>query len=86
MSRPIDADALEREGWSLHRTFQKDAHTMVYETKKPSDFPTIEPEQTAEEYRRICFDLCMSMLEGTKFDSVKITEDGIVLMQKGGKE
>lgn len=43
--RLIDADALEREGWSLHRTFQKDARTMVYETKKPSDFPTIEPER-----------------------------------------
>lgn len=44
--RLIDADALEREGWSLHRTFQKDVHTMVYETKKPSDFSTIEPERT----------------------------------------
>lgn len=40
--RLIDADALEREGWSLCRTFQEDKNTMVYETKKPSDFPTIE--------------------------------------------
>ena len=38
----LDADALEREGWSLCRTFQKDKDTMVYEVKKPSDFPTIE--------------------------------------------
>lgn len=38
----IDADALEREGWSLCRTFQKDKDTMVYEVKKPSEFPTIE--------------------------------------------
>ena len=56
--------------------------------------PSAQPEQTdnaefwrkrAEEYCKICFDLYMSMLEGTKFDSVRITEDGIVLMQKGGK-
>ena len=43
--RLIDADALEREGWSLCRTFQKDKDTMVYEVKKPSDFLTIEPER-----------------------------------------
>ena len=41
MSRLMDADALEREGWSLCRTYQKDKDTMVYEVKKPSDFPTI---------------------------------------------
>ena len=40
--RLIDADALEREGWSLCRTFEKDKTTMVYEVKKPYDFPTIE--------------------------------------------
>ena len=40
--RLIDADALEREGWSLCRTFQKDKDTMVHEVKKLSDFPTIE--------------------------------------------
>ena len=40
--RLINADALEREGWSLCRTFRKDKGTMVYEMKKPSDFPTIE--------------------------------------------
>ena len=41
-SRLIDADALERDGWSMSRTFQEDKDTMVYEVKKPSDFPTIE--------------------------------------------
>ena len=40
--RLIDADALEKEGWLLCRTFRKDKETMVYEVKKPSDFPTIE--------------------------------------------
>ena len=44
--RLIDADALEREGWSLHRTFQKDNVTMVYEMKKPYDFPAIEERKT----------------------------------------
>lgn len=48
--RLIDADALEREGWSLSRTFQKDECTMVYEVKKPSDFPTIEERK--EEIRK----------------------------------
>lgn len=48
MSRLIDADALEREGWSLCRTFQKDECTMVYEVKKPSDFPTIEERKTGK--------------------------------------
>ena len=40
--RLIDADALERNGWSLHRTYKQDEKTMVYEIKKPSDFPAIE--------------------------------------------
>lgn len=40
--RLIDADALEREGWVMHRTYKSDAHTMTYEVKHPSDFPTIE--------------------------------------------
>ena len=44
--RLIDADALEREGWLLCRTFREDKNTMVYEVKKPSDFPTIEERKT----------------------------------------
>jgi len=48
MGRLIDGDALEREGWSLCRTFEKDKDTMVYEVKKPSDFHTIEPEPIKE--------------------------------------
>lgn len=48
MSGLIDADALEREGWSLCRTFQKDKDTMVYEVKKPSDFPTIKERKNGK--------------------------------------
>ena len=42
--RLIDADALEKDGWMMHRTVQVDKATMSYQTKKPTDFPTIEPE------------------------------------------
>lgn len=42
--RLIDADTLEREGWFLSRNRQVDSKTMVYEVKKPTEFPTIELE------------------------------------------
>ena len=35
--RPIDADVLENMGYELHRTYQQDANTMVYEMKKIAD-------------------------------------------------
>lgn len=43
--RLVDADALEREGWSLHRSYQQDKNTMVYETKSIVEIPTAQPEQ-----------------------------------------
>ena len=42
--RLIDADALEKNGWSMGRTYRADKDTITCEYKKPSDFPTIEPE------------------------------------------
>lgn len=48
--RLVDADALERDGWALHRTYQKDATTMVHETKNIKDIPTIEPERKTGEW------------------------------------
>ena len=45
MSRLIDADALERDGWRMSRTVQIDEKTMEAQTRKPTDFPTIEPER-----------------------------------------
>ena len=42
--RVIDADALEKDGWMMHRIVQVDSNTMEYQTKKPTGFPTIEPE------------------------------------------
>ena len=43
MSRAIDADALEKEGWSLHRTIRVDKNTSEYQTKPLKQVPTIEP-------------------------------------------
>lgn len=48
--RPIDADYLENMGYELHRTYQQDANTMVYEVKKIADVPTIEAEPNTCEY------------------------------------
>lgn len=45
MSRLIDADALEKDGWKMNRIVKVDNNTMEYQTKKPTDFSTIEPEQ-----------------------------------------
>ena len=42
MSRAIDADALEKEGWSLHRTIRVDKNTEEYQTKPLRKVPTIE--------------------------------------------
>lgn len=44
MSKLIDANALEKDGWIMYRIVQVDEKTMSYQTKKPTDFPTIEPE------------------------------------------
>lgn len=53
--RLIDADALEKDGWMMHRTVRADTNTMSYQTKKPTDFPTIEPERRKGRWRKgIC--------------------------------
>ena len=38
----IDADALEKQGWTMHRTIAVDPRTMEMQMKKPTDFPTID--------------------------------------------
>lgn len=50
--RLIDADALERMGYVLTRTYQQDAKTMVYETKKLSDVPTAQLERKTGKWSR----------------------------------
>lgn len=42
MDKYINATKLAKEGWSASRTYPQDAHTMVYETKKLTDFPPVD--------------------------------------------
>ena len=41
--RLVDADSLEKEGWSLHRTVRVDMHTSEHQTKPIAKVPTIDP-------------------------------------------
>lgn len=45
MSKYIDADMLEKDGWNMQRTRQISSTEMLYETKKPTDFPTADVEE-----------------------------------------
>lgn len=47
----IDAVALEREGWYINRIIQTGKTTMEYQTKKPTEFHAIEPEQKPGEWK-----------------------------------
>ena len=42
MSKYIDADMLEKDGWNIERIRQVSSTEMVYETKKPTDFPAAD--------------------------------------------
>lgn len=44
MPRLIDADTLERDGWSISRTVQINEKTMELQTRKPTDFLAVEPQ------------------------------------------
>ena len=48
MPRYIDAEKLEKDGWSASRIYQQDATTMVYETKKMTEFPTADVVERRE--------------------------------------
>lgn len=48
MRRLINADELEKEGWSLHRTVRVDRNTSEYQVKQIAKIPTIEPERTGK--------------------------------------
>lgn len=79
MRKLIDVDMLEREGWSLCRTFQKDKCTMVFEVKNPSDFPIIEERKTGY------WDYNMSFCGSIKFIHRKCSECGYESMGMGTK-
>ncbi len=42
MSKYIDADKLEKDGWSMHRVRQVSPTETVYETKKLTEFPAAD--------------------------------------------
>lgn len=45
MKKLIDADALERDGWQMRRTVRISKDEMELQIRKPTDFPTIEPQR-----------------------------------------
>lgn len=51
--RTIDADALERDGWQMSRTVRISKDTMEWQTRKPTDFPTIEPPRMRGKWETI---------------------------------
>ena len=42
MSKYINAEQLEKDGWTMQRTYKLSATEMVCETKKPTDIPSID--------------------------------------------
>lgn len=51
--RTIDADALERDGWQMSRTVRVTKDTMEFQTRKPTDFPAIEPQRMRGKWETI---------------------------------
>ena len=49
--RPIDADALEKEGWSLHRTIRVDKNTSEYQTMPLANVPNMPDDDRLERCR-----------------------------------
>lgn len=45
MSKYLDADMLEKDGWSMERTRRVSSTYMLYEKKKPTDFPAADVEE-----------------------------------------
>ena len=48
MDKYINATKLAKEGWSASRTYPQDAHTMVYETKKLTEFPGVDVHENVK--------------------------------------
>ena len=44
MSKYIDAGMLEKDGWNIQRIRRASLTEMIYETKKPTDFPAADVE------------------------------------------
>ena len=64
MSRYIDADALDRDGWTASRTYSEDNHTMTYEVKKLTDFPTADVRENVHSFWEEAY---RPMWDGTRY-------------------
>jgi len=42
MSKYIDAEQLEKDGWTMQRTYQSSPTEMTCEMKKPTDLPSAD--------------------------------------------
>ena len=75
--RPIDADALEKEGWSLHRTIWVDKNTQEYQTMPLANVPDIyvgECEDTISRQAAIdALGYCQTYLFDSRDDDKKIS-------------
>ena len=80
--RLIDADALEKQGWIMNRTVAVDFQTMEMQTKKPTDFPTIDAVPVVHgEW------VCVMTEEWCTFDECKCSVCGVVeYFNKGWKK
>ncbi len=58
MAKYINADMLEKDGWNMQRIRQVSSTKMVYETKKPTDFPAADGADDSQlpinENRSLC--------------------------------
>lgn len=45
MSKYLDADMLEKDGWRMQRIRRASSTAMIYEVRKPTDFPAADAEE-----------------------------------------
>lgn len=45
MNKYVDASILEKDGWTMQRCRQVSSMEMLYETRKPTDFPAVDVEE-----------------------------------------
>ena len=81
--KAIDADSLERDGWRMSRTVQIDENTMEIQTRKPTDFPAVEPQLETDGFCADCKEYDQERHFCPRFDRViKTTIDEIKTEQR----
>lgn len=85
MTRYIDAEKLEKDGWSVSRIYQQDAKTMIYEIKKITDFPTADVVESKRGKWEIKWDIpCCSVCH--KFSVLKTPYCGMCGAEMKGED